>query len=174
MPTLTDTQEAGRKLQVIAGLLEQLLPCVNSLIDYAVPLTARKDCPIEVVEAESCRQLSLFKYGEFKLHSGEETWFKIDCDALDDEDLRVLALLIYENVGTFGRVEGVPTGGTRLADALRQYANYASEKLVIVDDVCTTGASMEEQRAGRDAYGYVIFCRGACPKWVTPIFRMTS
>lgn len=118
--------------------------------------------------------MSLFKYGEFTLHSGEQTWFKIDCDALDDEDLRVLALLIYEDVGLFGHVEGVATGGTRLADALRQFANYASEKLVIVDDVCTTGASMEEQRAGRDAAGYVIFARGEVPGWVTPIFRMTS
>jgi orotate phosphoribosyltransferase len=117
--------------------------------------------------------MGLFQYGEFTLHSGEQTWFKIDCDALDDEDLRVLALLIYEDVGTFGYVEGVPTGGTRLAEKLQQFASMYSEKLVIVDDVCTTGRSMEEQRAGRDAYGYTIFARGKCPSWVTPLFQMS-
>lgn len=55
---LTDTQEAGRRLQVIAGLLEQLQPCVTSLIDYAVPLTARKDCPIEVTDIRKLRALN--------------------------------------------------------------------------------------------------------------------
>lgn len=58
MPPLTPTQEAGRRLQVIAGLLEQLQPHVASLIDYTVPLTANKDCPIEVADVRRLRALN--------------------------------------------------------------------------------------------------------------------
>jgi orotate phosphoribosyltransferase len=116
--------------------------------------------------------VSLFKYGQFLLHSGDESWFKIDCDFLTEEDLNTLALLIFEGVGTFGQVEGVPEGGLRLAEALKPYANQYSNQLLIVDDVLTTGTSMEEYRRGRKAKGAVIFARGPCPEWVKPIFRM--
>jgi orotate phosphoribosyltransferase len=114
--------------------------------------------------------MSLFQRGAFKLHSGAFTDWKIDCDALTDEDIETLA----EQIGRrfrFGSVEGVPTGGLRLAVALERYLLPDSLPLLIVDDVLTTGASMEEQRAGRDAIGVVIFSRGACPGWVTPIFQ---
>jgi len=68
----------------------------------------------------------------------------------------------------FGAVEGVPSGGLRFAEALRQY--QSAGPLLIADDVLTTGASMELHRAGRDALGVVIFARGPCPAWVAPKF----
>lgn len=42
-----------------------------------------------------------------------------------------------------------------------------------MDDVLTTGAmtSMEEARHG-EAIGFVLFARGQCPSWVTPLFTM--
>jgi hypothetical protein len=47
---------------------------------------------------------------------------------------------------------------------------------LIVDDVLTTGASMEAARAklwpGSLPLGVVIFARGPCPDWVWPIFRL--
>jgi hypothetical protein len=49
----------------------------------------------------------------------------------------------------FGEVEAVPTGGERLGKALLPYRDHRTARLLIVDDVWTTGASMEEQRAGR-------------------------
>ena len=111
---------------------------------------------------------ALFQSGAFALHSGELSNWRIDCDALTDADIETLALVVAEGVGDFGTVEGVPKGGLRLAKALEVYAQGGS--LLIVDDVLTTGASMEEQRAGREAVGAVIFARGECPAWVTPLF----
>lgn len=114
----------------------------------------------------------LFKYGAFKLHSGHATFFKIDCDALSDGDLKTLAILIKEALPPFGVVEGVPSGGIRLAAALEKLKSPYSQSLLIVDDVLTTGTSMEDQRGGREAQGVVIFARGTCPDWVWSIFQM--
>ena len=89
---------------------------------------------------------------------------------LTDEDLATLAELVEATVGNFGSVEGVPTGGTKLAEALECYTKEGS--LLIVDDVLTTGASMETQRAGREAIGAVIFARAEPPPWITALFIM--
>lgn len=122
--------------------------------------------------------MALFNRGNFKLHSGEESWFKIDCDALTDEDLDTLALLVMEDerILHFDKVEGIPSGGLRFAKALGKYARYENiknPKVLIVDDVLTTGRSMEEQRAHRnDVQGVVIFARETCPAWIVPLFSM--
>ncbi len=111
----------------------------------------------------------LFEAGYFRLHSGEETTWRINCEVLSDDDVRTLAAIIASHC-TFGSVEGVPTGGLRLAEALRPLATTGP--LLIVDDVLTTGSSMEEHRAGRDAIGYVIFDRsGGCRQpWVRALW----
>lgn len=124
----------------------------------------------------------MFQTGRFKLHSGERSWFKINCDVLHNEDLETLALLVAEDsrISTFYKVEGVPTGGLRFAKvleryALSQYADVQNPKILIVDDVLTTGISMEEQRAGREnVQGVVIFARGKCPEWIKPLFQMET
>lgn len=127
--------------------------------------------------------MGLFQLGDFKLHSGSKSRWKIDCDALTDEDIEALALMITEIVHPFGSVEGVPTGGLRLAKALEKYIPSTNRQNVhlIVDDVLTTGRSIEEVAeshkglgpAGRPAIlGAVIFARGKCPQWVTPLFQM--
>ena len=115
-------------------------------------------------------RVDLLQTGVFDLHSGGQTTWKIDCDALTDDDLATAASLLSERTGRYGSVEGVPTGGLRLAEAFRKYQTEGP--LLIVDDVLTTGASMEEQRAGRDATGAVIFARGRCPPWVTSLFTV--
>lgn len=125
---------------------------------------------------------SLFKKGQFTLNSGQESWFKIDCDSLTDEDLDTLALIVveHERIGSFFVVEGVPIGGLRFAKALESYAlskysTVVNPEILIVDDVLTTGGSMERQRAGRtNVQGVVIFARGKCPDWVVPIFSMVE
>ena len=113
----------------------------------------------------------LFQYGHFALHSGVASTWKIDCDALTDHDIDALAHMIRLLVPTFSTVEGVPRGGTRLATCLSKDGGKALGPLLIVDDVLTTGASMEQQRAGRPALGVVIFARGLAPLWVTPLFH---
>ena len=118
--------------------------------------------------------MSLFNLGQFTLHSGAQSPFKIDCDALTDADLEALAQIGAQMVPLFGKVEGVPRGGLRLKAALDKYADARWSQLLIVDDVLTTGGSMERQRNGRQAVGLVIFARGPCPSWVTPLFTFAE
>ncbi len=124
--------------------------------------------------------MNLFQTGDFTLHSGKQSNFKIDCDALTDEDWQALAKLIYNAVGRFGKVVGVPTGGLKLAKALEPYCSVThTSPVLIVDDVLTTGGSMNELRNklrsehGRSIIGIVVFARNWCPHWITPIFEMT-
>ena len=138
----------------------------------------------------SRRSPTLFTLGEFTSHSGLTLPFKIDCDALTDADLACLADVIA-NRHAFSRAVGVPRGGLRLAVALQPYINPRLTSIMIVDDVLTTGKSMEDTRnelyaengrrmaagekvsslMGRAIFGLVIFARGPCPAWVTPLFR---
>ncbi len=114
----------------------------------------------------------LFNLGQFVLHSGGHSGFKIDCDALTTGDWEAIAFIVSKSsVWPWSSVEGVPRGGIEFAMALSKYND--SGPLLIAEDVLTTGASMEKQRAGREAKGVVLFDRGRCPDWVTPIFVMT-
>lgn len=114
--------------------------------------------------------MSLFKHGEFTLHSGDKADFLIDCNALDERDIDSLAAFIAPRIKPFSEVIGIPRGGERLALAMRPYRS-ATGGLLIVDDVLTTGGSMEKARGEReDVQGVVIFARGPYPTWVRPIF----
>lgn len=115
--------------------------------------------------------MSLFSRGWYTLHSGERCSWKIDCDALTTKDIETLASMAFSFLRPFDQIEFVPRGGLRLAHVLETYQQAGVNSLLIVDDVLTTGASMEQQRAGREAQGLVIFARGPCPKWVKPLFR---
>lgn len=108
----------------------------------------------------------LFQTGSVTLHSGTLSNYKIDCDALTDEDIETIALMIRDIVLPFGEVVGVPRGGLRLAEELERYIT-AGPRLV-VDDVLTTGNSMNELYKEGDI-GAVIFARGAVPSWITPL-----
>lgn len=119
----------------------------------------------------------LFNSGEFPLHSGGTSSFKIDCDALTDGDLDALAIQVAARLrwrGTYG----IPRGGTRFALALSRY-NVPCIDLprLIVDDVFTTGSSMLSERGRYDhqapaAVGVVIFARSEPPDWIYPIFKL--
>lgn len=124
--------------------------------------------------------MSLFATGNFALHSGAKTNWKIDVGALSDADIAALAEMIRQIIGPFGSVEGVPRGGLRLAAALQPHVQLSGRHL-IVDDVLTTGRSMEEARQRYDGgrvppegtvRGAVIFARGQCPHWVRSLFQM--
>lgn len=106
----------------------------------------------------------------FKLSSGVQSRYKIDCDYLQDRDIQAIAIRFTEILPPFGFVEGVPQGGLRLQWELEAYETEDCPTLLIVDDVLTTGASMEKLRGGREAIGAVIFARGDwCPEWITPL-----
>ena len=123
--------------------------------------------------------MSLFQTGAFILHSGDPSTFKIDCDALTDADWAALAKEIAARVAPFTEVVGIPRGGLKLAEALKP---YRTQKLggafLIVDDVLTTGRSMEEAREEHEKkwsliLGAVVFARTSIwPWWITPLFEM--
>lgn len=114
---------------------------------------------------------AFFQLGQFNLHSGRESQFKIDCDFLTEEDWETLAWLIAQQC-KFSSVEAILEGGWFLSAALQKYKSDTGP-LLIVDDVCTTGNSLETQRAGRDAIGFVVFSRGNLPSWCSAVFHMT-
>lgn len=121
--------------------------------------------------------MNLFTKQNITLHSGKQSDFKIECDALTDEDWECLAYLVSKKI-QFKAVFGVPKGGVKLADKLQQYAtrDYLLP-ILICDDVLTTGNSMEKFRIEKgesNVMGVVIFARGQCPSWITPIFKMTE
>lgn len=120
--------------------------------------------------------MSLLQWGDFIGHSGDLLHFKIECDALTDADWEAAAHLVLERVPEpFSEVEGVPRGGLKLARPLERYATRNGLHLpLIVDDVWTTGGSMEAHRAGRDAIGAVLFARNPVAAWVRPVFQLVA
>lgn len=124
--------------------------------------------------------MGLFQLGDFILNGGTHSSWKIDCDALTNEDMVALTQLVRCLAGDFSSVKGVPTGGTRLAEWLRPFCTGTYHPHLIVDDVLTTGASMDKafgavsQRTVKDrgVRGVVLFARGSCSDWITPLFQM--
>lgn len=135
---------------------------------------------------------NLFQRGPFTLHSGATTNWKIECDALTDDDLLTVASWICGGgERKFCGVYGIPRGGERIEKALACHDSVLAEWIkqfpnphlctpempfLIVDDVYTTGGSMEHARAKfsglyKHIVGFVLFARSPTPDWITPIFR---
>jgi len=118
--------------------------------------------------------MSLFVNQSFVSHAGLKLPFKIECDPLTDDDITTLASIIGKNL-KFRDVFGIPKGGVKLATALKKYS-ASTGPILIVDDVFTTGTSMEEARSkiGDDSIGVVVFSRGECPSWVSVVFQLSE
>ncbi len=122
--------------------------------------------------------MSLFQAGDFILHSGMKSKWKIDCDALTPDDWKALAVILMEKYAvakmTFSAVEGVPTGGLAFAKALEPYCTPGSPLTLVVDDVWTTGESWKTQCKRRaNVLGAVVFARQPLKDWrMTCLFRM--
>ena len=121
--------------------------------------------------------MDLFQQGNFTLHSGDLSMLKIDCDALTNSDWDTLAALVAKRFPFFKNVVGIPTGGERFAEALKPYITTPMKAgiILLVDDVLTTGASMEEMReklGSRGIIGVVAFARKRPASWIYPIFQL--
>ena len=106
--------------------------------------------------------------------------WKIECDALSDSEWFTIKKMIMEYSPPFKEVVGIPEGGVKLGNLLNEHATGdEKDPICIVDDVLTTGESMEYflsqyQRNRRPfmAIGWVVFARGPCPHWVSALFQM--
>lgn len=116
--------------------------------------------------------MPLFRTGTYRLASGNQSNFLIDCSTLADDDLDTLALQAIHVLGVqFSGVDGVPRGGVRFAKALRKYAEPGGGRpRLLVDDVWTTGGSMRELYQEGDQ-GLVIFSRGPLDGWCSALFE---
>ena len=112
--------------------------------------------------------MSLFNAQPFTSSAGLELLWKLECDEISPADWRNIAAIVAPHLH-FSNVEGVPRGGLPFAAALEPYKTEDGGPL-IVDDVLTTGRSMEVQRGARVlANGLVLFARGPLPSWVRAV-----
>lgn len=120
--------------------------------------------------------MGLFKNMNFRSASGVDLRWKIECDALDDEDIECLATICMDMIGILAipskNFIGVPRGGIRLANRLQDMAGDREGAPVVIDDVLTTGESVSKmmKEAGSN-HAIVIFARTPCPYGVYALFQ---
>ena len=126
--------------------------------------------------------MDLFQSVNFKSHSGLNLTWKIEMDALSEQDWFTIKKMIMEITPPFREAVGIPRGGVKLGDLLNEHATgKEGDPICIVDDVLTTGGSMEyfltqyqRNRRPFTAIGWVVFARTECPPWVKALFQMPS
>lgn len=92
-------------------------------------------------------KVNLFQKVDFKSSAGLDLSWKIECDAISDDEWECIATMIMERANPFRSAIGVPRGGVKLAEILNEYGTGSYlDPVCIVDDVLTTGKSMEECR----------------------------
>ena len=107
--------------------------------------------------------------------------WKVECDYLTKADWKCLSYLAKEKLRRIpSRVMGVPTGGERWEAIFSEEYSAPGSDVLILDDVLTTGSSMEEMRRRLIAdgvpenkiTGMAAFSRGKCTEWVKRIWRL--
>ena len=108
------------------------------------------------------KKMDLFQKVDFKSSAGLDLTWKIECDAVSDDEWKCIATMIMERANPFRSAIGVPTGGIKLAELLNEYGTGSYlDPVCIVDDVLTTGKSMEEYkvRAIKDEEERISICK---------------
>jgi hypothetical protein len=126
----------------------------------------------------------LFQFAEFVLASGKKSKFKLECDAISPEEWHSLGRIVRPILPPYGRVVSVPRGGDAWASILEHYRVPGEHRVLIVDDVWTTGISMGlvvnrtmiHTPINEDFlwHGVVLFARGPVPKNVTALFHLNE
>ena len=120
----------------------------------------------------------LFIEQDFIGHSGDELHWKIECEALFPNEWKCIARMIMEyQTEPFQAAIGIPRGGLKLSGYLNQYATQNSnDPYLLVDDVLTTGGSMEQYKEEhlkeKDVIGWVVFARTKPADWSKSLFQM--
>ena len=124
------------------------------------------------------RHTHLFVEEDFKSHAGLDLHWKIEMDALDEAEWKCIARMIMEyQTEPFQAAIGIPRGGLKLSVYLNDYSTQNNnDPYLIVDDVLTTGGSMEEFKKDyfdkKKVFGWVVFSRLKPPDWVRTLFQM--
>ena len=121
--------------------------------------------------------VDLFQKVDFKSHAGLDLSWKIEMDALSENEWKCIAHMITELSQPFRAAIGIPRGGLKLSGYLNDHSTQKeSDPYLIVDDVMTTGGSMEvfKKEHFNDKYviGWVVFARSKVPIWCDALFRM--
>jgi hypothetical protein len=122
--------------------------------------------------------MNIFQQVDFKSHAGLDLNWKIECDGVSKKEWKCLAgmILDYEK-RPFQSAIGIPRGGVMLGSYLNEYSTQnPNDPYLIVDDVLTTGGSMEvfrkEHFSGKETFAWVVFARGFPPQWCRALFQM--
>ena len=108
--------------------------------------------------------MDLFQRVDFISHAGIPMSWKIECDAISNDEWIAIAKMIMEYQDRpFSKAVGIPRGGLKLAEALNEYASGNSDDFpLICDDVFTTGTSMLDFIDEK----YPTFTQGMGHRWV--------
>ena len=119
------------------------------------------------------RHTHLFQEEDFIGHSGGQLHWKIEMDALEDEEWKCIARMIMEiETRPFCSAIGIPRGGLKLSVYLNDYSTQdENDPYLICDDVLTTGGSMD-YRKPQGYFGWVVFARTQPAEWIKPLFQM--
>ena len=130
--------------------------------------------------------MSLFQDGNFKSHAGLPLKWKLECDAITEDEWRCLAKIVMEyQERPFYKAVGIPRGGLKFAEAMNEYASGNEEDSIMVcDDVFTTGTSFKEfinenypMWSAGQGFRWVVFARRPCyehPHHVRALFTMPN
>ena len=121
--------------------------------------------------------IDLFQKVDFESHAGLDLSWKIEMDALSENEWKCITHMIMELSQPFRAAIGIPRGGVKLGQYLNEHSTQKEEDpYLIVDDVMTTGGSMTEYKKehfkDKFSIGWVVFARSHVPIWCDALFRM--
>ena len=124
--------------------------------------------------------IDLFQTVDFISHAGLPLKWKIECDALSDDEWKTIAKMIreYEDQNWQYAV-GIPTGATRLGEILTTYGTGSvKDPVLIVDDVYTTGKSFidfeEKHYKDKKVIKWTVFARKPPTENVKVLFQLPA
>ena len=122
--------------------------------------------------------INLFQKIDFISHAGLPMKWKIECDALTENDWECLTQMIIELEPQKWRAAvGIPRGGIPLGMALNKFGTgNPDHPILIADDVYTTGTSFKDYKQQHYANEYTlewcVFARKPTEKRVKALFTM--
>jgi hypothetical protein len=122
--------------------------------------------------------VTIFSKGDYSIHNGRVTPWRIIPSSFSDEDWECFAQLIAERFPNFEKVIGVSQFGVKLESHLSQYSTHGG--LLIVDDVLYP-ETMNKMRlyfrtrkkyVNYDIQGFTVFARVPCPSWIRALWQL--